>query len=114
MAAEIAAQIADLEKKLQRLELNSLFSDPRDQKDVILSIHPGAGGTESCDWADMLYRMFLRFCEQREFRHRGTRLPAGRRGAGIKSATICHQGPLCLWHAEVRERRSPPGAHIAV
>ena len=91
MAAEITNTIAAAEKKLQRLEMNSLFNDPRDQKDVILSIHPGAGGTESCDWADMLFRMYLRFCEQHDFAYEVLDYQPGDE-AGLKGATISIKG----------------------
>ena len=87
MATEIAELAHDLERELQRLEINSLFSDPRDSKNVLLSIHPGAGGTESCDWAEMLYRMILRFCERREFATEVLDYQPGDE-AGLKSATI--------------------------
>jgi len=92
LATEISSMMAELEAKLRRLELNSLFTDPRDQKDVILSIHPGAGGTESCDWADMLYRMVMRFCEQRDFATEVLDYQPGDE-AGLKSATISVRGP---------------------
>ncbi len=86
-AGEITAAIDSLETKIQELEISSLFSDPRDQKEAILSIHPGAGGTESCDWADMLFRMILRFCERNEFSVEIIDQQPGDE-AGLKSATI--------------------------
>lgn len=92
LADEIGTLMADLEARLHRLELNSLFTDPRDQKDVILSIHPGAGGTESCDWADMLFRMIMRFCEQRDFAAEVLDYQPGDE-AGLKSASISIKGP---------------------
>ena len=67
LAEDIQQQTATLETQLSRLEISSLFHDPRDRKAALISIHPGAGGTESCDWADMLYRMITRYCEMREF-----------------------------------------------
>ncbi|MBI3118369.1 MAG: peptide chain release factor 2 [Candidatus Hydrogenedentes bacterium] len=92
MSGEVAAIKEDIEKKLHGLELNSLFQDPRDSKPVILSIHPGAGGTESCDWAEMLYRMVTRFCEQREFAVEIYDYQPGDE-AGLKSATMHISGP---------------------
>ncbi len=92
MAEEITQVKEDLEAKLQRLEINSLFMDPRDSKPVLLSVHPGAGGTESCDWAEMLYRMILRFCEKREFVVEVYDYQPGDE-AGLKSATIHVSGP---------------------
>jgi len=92
MAEEIATVEAGLGKKLDRLELNSLFRDERDTKPAIVSIHPGAGGTESCDWADMLYRMITRFCEQREFECEVLEYQPGDE-AGLKSASLRITGP---------------------
>ena len=92
LATEITELREVLDKKLSRLELNSLFHDPRDAKKVLLSIHPGAGGTESCDWAEMLYRMYVRFCEQREFRCEVLDYQPGDE-AGLKSATLAIEGP---------------------
>jgi peptide chain release factor 2 len=84
---EIDAQLDVVARKLDRLELNSLFMDPRDSKTVILSVHPGAGGTESCDWADMLFRMILRFCERNEFDVEFLEYQEAEE-AGLKSATL--------------------------
>ena len=87
MEAEVASLQKDLKKQLDRLELTSLFSDPRDAKAALVSIHPGAGGTESCDWADMLYRMLTRFCESHEFTYEILEYQPGDE-AGIKSVTL--------------------------
>ncbi len=92
LGTELAALQETLEKKLGRLELNSLFMDPRDSKPAILSVHPGAGGTESCDWADILYRMITRFCEMRDFQYEVLDFQEGEE-AGLKSATIRVVGP---------------------
>ena len=93
MAGELAALKDDLEKRLNRLELSRLFMDPRDTKSALLSIHPGAGGTESCDWAEMLYRMIMRFCEQRGFEAELLEYQPGDE-AGLKSATLRVTGPF--------------------
>jgi peptide chain release factor 2 len=93
MSAEITALNEDLQAKLHRLEISSLFTDPRDQRPVILSVHPGAGGTESCDWADMLYRLILRFCEQRGFETEILEYQPGEE-AGLKSASVRVTGPF--------------------
>lgn len=93
MSGELAHLVEDLEAKLHRLELNSLFTDPRDANNVILSIHPGAGGTESCDWAGMLYRMITRFCERHEYVAEVVDYLPGEE-AGIKSVTITVKGPF--------------------
>jgi peptide chain release factor 2 len=93
MGNELTAMIERIERKLRRLEMTSLFSDPRDAKNTLVSIHPGAGGTESCDWADMLYRMITRFCETREFEVDVIDYQPGDE-AGLKSATIAVKGPF--------------------
>lgn len=85
--ADIDAQQEAVQQKLGRLELTSLFMDPRDEKTVILSVHPGAGGTESCDWADMLLRMMLRFCERADLNVEFLEYQEGDE-AGLKSATL--------------------------
>lgn len=84
---DIASRCANVERRLGTIELERLFSDPRDNSTVILSIHPGAGGTESCDWAEMLYRMLTRFCERQGY---GAELLDYQPGdeAGLKSATL--------------------------
>ncbi len=92
LADEIAGLHAKLSKEIHQLELNSLFTDPRDTKPVLLSIHPGAGGTESCDWASILYRMILRFCEIKGFQAEVLDYLPGEE-AGVKSATIRIVGP---------------------
>jgi peptide chain release factor 2 len=92
MRPEIAALCDKLETKLARLEMQSLFTDPRDKKPALLSIHPGAGGTESCDWADMLYRMITRYCEQHDFAFEVLEFQPGDE-AGLKSATLRITGP---------------------
>jgi peptide chain release factor 2 len=83
----VASDLASMERDLDALELSSLFSDPDDKRDVILSIHPGAGGTESMDWAAMLLRMYKRFCERRGFDARVLELLPGEE-AGVKSVSM--------------------------
>ncbi len=87
MAEEIGALRADLESRLAKLEFNSLFNDPRDGKTVLLSIHPGAGGTESCDLAEMIYRMLTRYCERQGFEAEVLEYQPGDE-AGLKSVTL--------------------------
>ena len=64
-ASEEAASIS---KELEELELQILLNDKYDKNDAIMEIHSGAGGTEACDWADMLYRMYFRWCEKRKYK----------------------------------------------
>jgi peptide chain release factor 2 len=85
--AEIAEGAARLKKELEEYELKVMLSAPHDAKAAIVSIHPGAGGTESQDWAQMLMRMYLRWCEREGFKAEVVDLLPGEE-AGIKSATI--------------------------
>ena len=87
LTEDIQMQVESMETKLGRLEISSLFSDPRDSKPALISIHPGAGGTESCDWAEMLYRMITRYCELREFEVEVLEYQAGDE-AGLKSGVF--------------------------
>lgn len=84
---ELDASLETIELKIHNLELTARLSGPDDHRGAILTIHPGAGGTESQDWADMLFRMFNRFAERREFE---TQLMDYQPGdeAGLKSATL--------------------------
>jgi len=87
-ASTIQNQISEL---LPKLELQVLLGEEFDKCDAYLTIHAGAGGTESCDWADMLYRMFARFSEREGFSFQILDFLPGDE-AGIKSATILIQG----------------------
>src|SRR5438309_11581756 len=85
--AEIREGIARLRRELDEFELKVMLSGSHDAKAAILSIHPGAGGTESQDWAQMLMRMYLRWAERAGFKAEVVDLLPGEE-AGIKSATI--------------------------
>ncbi|HXA50441.1 MAG TPA: peptide chain release factor 2, partial [Candidatus Acidoferrum sp.] len=77
---------------LERLETAMLLSGENDRRDAIVTIHPGAGGTESQDWAEMLLRMYLRWAEREKFGTEITDRLEGE-GAGIKSVTFEVNGP---------------------
>jgi peptide chain release factor 2 len=85
--AEISEGVATLRRELDEFELKVTLSGPHDSKPAVLSIHPGAGGTESQDWAQMLMRLYLRWCERNGFKAAVVDLLPGEE-AGIKSATI--------------------------
>ena len=72
---------------LEKMELDILLSGPFDDTNAIVEIHPGAGGVEAHDWADMLYRMYLRYCEQNDFKVNILDHLSGEE-AGIKSVTF--------------------------
>ena len=85
--AEKAALVADLEK----LKLKTLLNDKYDENNAIISIHAGSGGTEAMDWAEMLLRMYLRWCEKRGFKAKIMDMNDDTE-AGIKSATVFVEG----------------------
>jgi peptide chain release factor 2 len=90
--AEISAQLAGIEKRVRELELARMLSGPLDRTDAIVSINPGAGGVDAQDWAEMLMRMFLRWCERKGFKTEVVNLQPGDE-AGIKDVSITVSGP---------------------
>ena len=91
MAVELQSEISSIEKSLADLEFRNMLSGEDDDKNCILTIHAGAGGTEAQDWAEMLLRMYTRWCERKNFKTFLVDELAGE-GAGIKSAAIEVQG----------------------
>ncbi len=89
--AEAETALAQLAEKAKQLETQSLLSGEADSNDCFVEIHAGAGGTESCDWAEMLMRMILRFAETHGFEREILEESAGDE-AGVKSATIRIKG----------------------
>lgn len=87
LGSELEKELKAFSAELQRLEDAMLLSGEHDHRSAILNIHPGAGGTESQDWAEMLMRMYLRWAERNGFQSVITDELAGD-GAGIKSVTI--------------------------
>ena len=87
MSAEIENELKAYSQHLEKLEAGMLLSGDNDHRGAIVTIHPGAGGTESQDWAEMLLRMYLRWCERQGFPSNLTDRQDGD-GAGIKSATF--------------------------
>lgn len=85
--ADIATEMERLERALAEWEFRQMMSGEDDQRNAILDIHPGAGGTESMDWASMLLRMYLRYCEKKGFKAEVIDLQPGEQ-AGIKSASV--------------------------
>jgi peptide chain release factor 2 len=87
VAQDIARETAEIETRLGQLEFNLLFSGEHDKKNAILSIHAGAGGTESQDWAQMLLRMYLRWAESHSYHTEVFDETEGEE-AGIKSVDV--------------------------
>jgi peptide chain release factor 2 len=84
---EMAAQIEAMGRELEALEERAMFRSEEDSRAAIVSIHPGAGGTESCDWAEMLYRMLTRYIELQGLKYEVLDLQPNDE-AGIKDATL--------------------------
>ncbi len=87
VAGELASGLDELAREVEAAETRKLLGGEHDQKNAIVTIHPGAGGTESQDWADMLLRMYLRWSERRGFRREVMDYQPGDE-AGITSATL--------------------------
>jgi peptide chain release factor 2 len=87
LALELAAEAEHVDAQLEALELQNMLRGPDDARDALLTIHPGAGGTESQDWAEMLMRMYVRWAERHGFKVEILDLLEGEE-AGIKSAEI--------------------------
>jgi peptide chain release factor 2 len=91
LKASIENEVIDIEKIVSELEILLLLSGPHDKNNCILEVHSGAGGTEACDWAMMLYRMYIRWFERRGYKYEVIDIQDGEE-AGIKSASILVKG----------------------
>jgi peptide chain release factor 2 len=91
LESDVSAEIAQIERQLDDLEFQLAFSGEYDNRNALLAVHSGAGGTESQDWSQMLLRMYLRWAERRSFEAEVLELSAGEE-AGIKSALIAVKG----------------------
>jgi peptide chain release factor 2 len=91
VSSDLDSLVNSLESDIGEIEMTMKLSGPHDSRDAIVSIHPGAGGTESQDWADMLLRMILRYCERKGFESETLEYQSGDE-AGIKSVTFMARG----------------------
>jgi len=91
VSRDLETALGAFESTLAEAEFQKMLGGAHDRADAILSINAGAGGTESQDWAEMLLRMYLRWCDKRGFKRDVTDIQAGEE-AGIKSATVLVQG----------------------
>lgn len=89
---ELEESLTKLDQILSSYEMTLLLSEPYDHNNAILEIHPGSGGTEAQDWADMLFRMYTRFGNAKGFKVETLDYQAGDE-AGIKSVTLSFEGP---------------------
>ena len=108
LEAELLKTAQELDQALRTFEIERLLSGEHDQKNAILSIHSGAGGTESQDWAQMLMRMYLRWAESRGYKTEVVDLLPGEE-AGIKSCTVTVTGPYAYGYL-----RGETGVHRLV
>lgn len=106
--AEVDALYADAMAKIESLELRNMLRREEDHMGVVLKINSGAGGTESQDWASMLMRMYLRYCEDRGYKTAIANILEGDE-AGIKSVTIEVDGPMAYGYL-----KSENGVHRLV
>src|SRR5947209_4400959 len=96
---EVGTEYARLLHKLEEFELRQFLSGENDRANAFLTIHSGAGGTESCDWADMLLRMYQRWIERNGFKSQIVDLQVGEE-VGIKSATLLVSGDYAYGHLQ--------------
>ncbi len=87
----LSSEVSEIGMDLESLEVRILLDGPYDMMGAILEVHSGAGGTEACDWAEMLYRMYERFCNKRGYKMEVIDTQYGEE-AGIKSLTMLVQG----------------------
>jgi peptide chain release factor 2 len=108
MLSEVQTEINRLEKEVGEFELQAMLSGEHDKANAILSIHPGAGGTESQDWAEILLRMYLRWAERKGYKTEINDYQPGE-GAGIKSVTVTVSGEFAYGYL-----RAENGVHRLV
>ena len=92
---QLEDDLGALVKRCEQIELAGLLSRPEDMKNCFFSIHAGAGGTESCDWANMLLRMYTRYFEANKYKFQELDITPGEE-AGIRSITLRVSGPFAF------------------
>jgi peptide chain release factor 2 len=98
-AREISAEHGRLVHKLEEFELRQFLSGENDRSNAFVTIHSGAGGTESCDWADMLLRMYQRWIERSGYKSQTVDIQQGEE-VGIKSVTLLVSGDYAYGHLQ--------------
>jgi peptide chain release factor 2 len=92
---QLEYDLSELVKQCEQIELSGLLSRPNDMKNCFFSIHAGAGGTESCDWANMLLRMYSRYFEVKKYKFRELDITPGEE-VGVRSITMRVAGPFAF------------------
>jgi len=90
---QIEKDLDELTSKCEKIELQGLLHRPEDMRDCFFSIHAGAGGTESCDWANMLLRMYTRYFEAKKYKFKELDITPGEE-VGVRSITLRVSGPF--------------------
>jgi peptide chain release factor 2 len=93
--AQLEEDLKSLDKRCSQIELQGLLSRPDDMKNCFFGIHAGAGGTESCDWASMLLRMYTRYFDAKKYKYEELAITPGEE-AGIRSITLRVVGPFAF------------------
>ena len=104
----IAADVQNVRERVEALEFRRMFSNPADPNNCFVDIQAGAGGTEACDWASMLLRQYLKYCERKGFKAEVLEETAGD-VAGIRSASLKVEGEYAYGHL-----RTETGVHRLV
>lgn len=102
LEGQVERERADILKAMEDLEIRAMLNRPEDQHNAILTINPGAGGTESMDWAQMLLRMYLRWAERWGYKTRVLDLIPGEE-AGIKHASVLVEGPYAYGYLKAEK-----------
>jgi len=111
VTAELQRELESLRELVDRVETETLLSGDHDGLNAIMTIHPGAGGTESQDWAEMLLRMYLRWPNGRDSRPRCTTTsPAKKR---VSSPRRLRDWAVCVWLLDQRDWCAPIGADFS-
>ena len=110
---EIEQMLDELENKLESVRIRTLLSEDYDKDNAILTLHAGAGGTESCDWVSMLYRMYVRWAESKGFTTEVLDWLDGEE-AGIKSVTVEIKGENAYGYLKSETWCPPSGKNFSI
>ncbi len=113
MVTDAEGALLGLAKRAEQMRLESMLSGEADGNDSYIEIHAGAGGTESQDWASMLFRMYTRWAEQHGYKLQLIEESEGE-GGGLKSATLRVNGDNAYGWLKTEAGVAPAGAHLAV
>ena len=109
----MAKDVGALDSAVADLEFKRMFAKPADPNNCFINIQAGTGGTEAQDWAQMLMRPFLRYCERKGFKPKILEESPGE-VAGLKSASIKAVGDYPYGFLRTETRGPPPGAPVAL